>query len=123
MALGTFSGKRRVRWKNYVNDQQADPLNYFRPTTLQELRDIVVQAEAVGYRVRAIGSGHSSSDIALCRDYMVDTWGLDRVLDRKMLQLKPSAAADPNLIFVEGGKRLKDLIAYLDSQGKALINM
>jgi hypothetical protein len=123
MAISTFTGKRRVKWKNYVNDQEADPLNYFRPTSLHELRDIVVKAEANGYCVKAIGSGHSSSDIALCRDYMIDTWGLNRVLDKKSLQLKPEVAADPNLYFLECGMRLKDLIKFLDKEGKALINM
>jgi FAD/FMN-containing dehydrogenase len=123
MPIKSFAGKSRVKWKNYVNDQEADPLQYFSPTSLQELRDIVLQAEANGYNVKAIGSGHSSSDIALCRDYMINTWGLNRVLDKGQLQLKPEAARDTNLFFLEGGIRLKDLIKYLDMQGKALINM
>jgi FAD/FMN-containing dehydrogenase len=123
MPIPNFVGARRVKFKNYVNDQEADPLNYFRPTTLQELQDIVVEAEGKGYRVKAIGSGHSSSDIGLTRDYMIDTWGLNRVLDKKWLNLKLEAATDRNLYFLECGIRLKDLIKFLDGEGKALINM
>jgi L-gulono-1,4-lactone dehydrogenase len=115
-------GVPRVKWKNYVNDQQSDPLEYFSPSTLEELREIVIGAETKGYHVKAIGSGHSSSDIAISRDYMVNTHGLNSILNKDTLSFREGVNSE-NLFFVQCGIILKDLINELDMRGKALINM
>ena len=118
------AGKDKKIWKNYVNDQVANPLKYFKPTNLSELLEIIKDAGTNNYKVKAIGSGHSSSDIALTRDYMVDTHGLNRVLDRNQLDLNENGKAlGDDLLFIECGIVLHDLIKELEKKGKGLCNM
>jgi len=109
-------------WKNCVDLQVAHPLDYFRPVTIHEVIDIVRTAESKNYKVKAVGSGHSFSDVALTRDYLVDTHGLDKVLPLSRLSLKPVVNAD-NLFFTECGILVHQLNAALDAENKALPNM
>ena len=129
----------RDQWTNYVHDQSANPLKLFRPDGLAELRFILHEAQEKGYKVKAIGSGHSSSDIAVTADYMIDTHGMDRVLDVGLLDLAAGAAAaaaggatgggigavpgPADLFFVECGITIKAVNQELEKRGKALINM
>jgi len=123
----------RDQWTNYVHDQSANPLKLFRPESLAELRFILQEASDKGYKVKAIGSGHSSSDIAVTADYMIDTHGMDRVLDVGLLDLAAgvgvAAAGDGavpgpgDLFFVECGITIKAVNQELEKRGKALINM
>jgi hypothetical protein len=112
----------RKIWRNYVRDQHADPLKYFRPTCLADLLTILREAESGGYKVKAMGSGHSSSDIALTRDFMIGTHGLKKILGTDCLSLRKEVDAS-GLFFVEGGIRIRDVNATLDLEKKALINM
>jgi hypothetical protein len=115
----------RIRkiWRNYVRDQSANPIRLFRPGSFNELRDIVLDAQAKRLKVKAVGSGHSSSTIALTRDYMIDTHSLCRELELEMLHLTPEQAANKNLFFAEAGMTIHDLNKALEKKGKALINM
>jgi FAD/FMN-containing dehydrogenase len=115
--------RTRNRWSNYVKDQVANPLKLFVPNSLGELRDILQEARGLGYKVRAIGSGHSSSNIAISRDYMINTHGLDRVLNLDLLDLASGNALNHQLFFVECGIRIKAVNKALEKAGKALINM
>ncbi len=110
----------RKRWKNYVNDQHADPLRFSKPGSLSALREILREARNLGLKVKAIGSGHSSSDIAISRDWMIDTHALNQVFDNTVLDLNKSG---DNLFFVECGIRIRDINRELEKLGKALINM
>ena len=121
--MNPSNGQRRKVWKNYVKDQQADPLLYFRSSGLSELIAIVRDAESKGYNVKATGSGHSSSDVALCDDYMIDTHGLDLELPLSALNLRDELSLSSSLYFTEAGVRIKELNRRLAAKGKALINM
>ncbi len=110
----------RTRWSNYVKDQEADPLQFFKPQTLADLRDILDYARLHQLKVKAVGSAHSSSDIAISRDIMIDTHGLDRVLDKNFLDLNTTP---DNLFFTECGMRISVLNKTLEANNKALINM
>ena len=65
--------EQRKRWRNHTGNQSIEPLRIYRPATLDELREIVRTAEADGATVRAVGSGHSWSDVALTTGYLVRT--------------------------------------------------
>ena len=109
-------------WKNCVGLQIAHPLCYFKPSTLQEVVDIIKDAEDKHYKVKAVGSGHSFSDVALTRDYLIDTHSLDQPLPLEKLSLH--ATADPeNLYLTECGIVIHELNNDLDDIGKALPNM
>lgn len=115
-------GVKRHTWKNHVENQVVQPLQYFRPTTLDELFSVLGMAAAQNCRVKAIGSGHSFSDVGATTDFLIDTHGLNRVLEVDVDLLKdPSDAA---LLFkTECGIVIRELNASLDQAGLALINM
>jgi L-gulono-1,4-lactone dehydrogenase len=113
----------RITWRNYVDDQTANPLKFFKPGCLEDLRQILVEARSGGYKVKAVGSGHSSSDIALSPDYMIDTHGLDRVLDTGLLDLDPKAPPEEDLFFIECGITIRTVNKLLEKRKKALVNM
>ncbi len=117
-----ISPKIKKVWKNCVDLQVAHPLGYFKPSTIHEVIAIIKEAENKNYKVKAVGSGHSFSDVALTRDYLINTHSLNKVLRTDRLSLKSSEDAD-NLFLTECGIRIHALNAALDDQGKALINM
>jgi len=119
--MGSLPKLKQI-WKNCVNLQVAHPLGYFRPTTLHEVIGIVKDAEAKQYKVKAVGSGHSFSDIALTRDYLVDTHGLNTILPLNRLSLKPTTEKN-SLFLTECGILIHELNAALDRENKALPNM
>jgi hypothetical protein len=114
--------KLKQVWKNCVNLQVAHPLRYFKPSTLHEVISIIQDAERNNYKVKAVGSGHSFSDVALTRDYLIDTHGLNKVLPLSALSLN-NTAAPYSLFLTECGILIHELNAALDSQNKALPNM
>ena len=74
------AGGTRQTWKNVVGNQIAQPLQIFHPTTLHELKQIIREAKKKKCHVRAVGSGHSFSDVALTTDFLIDPHCLKRVL-------------------------------------------
>jgi hypothetical protein len=112
----------REEWSNCIGNQKACPLNIFRPATLSEVIAIIKRAESENRKVRAVGSGHSFSDIALTNDSLIDTHGLRRVLQLDTESLKPSARTR-TLVEVECGITIADLNEALDERGLALANM
>jgi len=112
----------REEWSNCIGNQKAFPLNIFRPTTLEEVIAIVNRAESEGRKVRAVGSGHSFSDIALTDDYLIDTHGLKKVLTLDTETLRAGVQTS-TLVDVECGITIADVNDRLDALGLALINM
>jgi L-gulonolactone oxidase len=84
-----------------------------RPASEDELAHVVGTAAEQGLTVRAFGSGHSFTDIACTDGVLVDTSGLDRVID-----------ADPETgaVTVQGGIKLHDLGPRLADRRLALEN-
>lgn len=108
----TVPFQQRKRWRNHTGNQSVEPLRIYRPATLDDLREIVLTAEADGATVRAVGSGHSWSDVALTTGYL----------------LRPERLSAPleitgDLVRVEAGMRLRELNRHLDDHGLALSNM
>jgi L-gulono-1,4-lactone dehydrogenase len=116
--------RRRTRWRNHTGNQGVDPLQIARPTTLPELVELVRRAERDGTTVRAVGSGHSWSDVALTTGFLVETDGLNRVHAGPPELLRGGAEVDPGrLVWTEGGIRLRELNELLWKRGLALSNM
>jgi FAD-linked oxidoreductase len=102
-----------MTWSNWAGDQHCAPQRMVRPTSEDELCQIVAEAAARGQHVRAAGSGHSFTD-AVCTDgVLVDTSGLQRVID-----VDPSSG----LVTVEAGIKLHELGKQLATHGLALEN-
>ena len=104
----------RREWRNWTGDQRCRPVAIERPGTREELAEIVRRAAARGLAVRASGSGHSFTEIALTDGVMVRFDRLDRVL---------SADAATGLVKVEAGIGLGELNRRLDGFGLAFENL
>jgi FAD/FMN-containing dehydrogenase len=89
------------------------------PDSLDDLVGIVREAERVGRRVRAVGSGWSNSDVAMTGDYLVETNKLNREIAGV---LNPDVLTVPqaHLLHFEAGIRVVDLVNILDSRGLAM---
>jgi L-gulono-1,4-lactone dehydrogenase len=104
--------EQRKRWRNHTGNQSIEPLRIYRPATLEDVREIVRTAERDGATVRAVGSGHSWSDVALTTGYLLRPDRLNAPLE-----------VTGNLVRVEAGMRLRELNRHLDDTGLALSNM
>lgn len=92
------------------------------PRTLDELVALVRRAERAGTTVRAVGAGHSWSDVALTDGYLVDPRNLSGLLDLDDGTLRDGVSRS-TLARVLGGTHLRQLNPALASEGQALMNM
>jgi L-gulono-1,4-lactone dehydrogenase len=104
----------RASWTNWGRNQTCAPARIARPTSEDELVELVKDAAAKDQRVKAVGAGHSFTSIACTDGVLVDLSGYGRVLDH-------DAAAGQ--VTVEAGIPLHRLSDELDARGLALENM
>lgn len=109
-------------WSNCIGNQVCRPAAIQRPTSLNELVDAVRQAASHGQTVRAVGSGHSYSDVAITEGLLLDPHGMSKPLPIDSSVLKDPSAVD-SLFSVESGITLRELNRVLGDKGRALINM
>ncbi len=100
-------------WGNWAGEQFCSPSAIVRPTSEAELVEAVAAAARRGEWVRAVGSGHSFTDCACTDGVMIDTTGLQRVID---------ADAASGLVTVEAGAKLHALGPQLAERGLGLEN-
>ena len=112
----------RKTWTNHLGNQSIDPLRIYTPRSIDEVVTIVRAAEAAGVGARAVGSGHSWSDVALTDGFLIKTDGLARAPAPEPDFLQP-AWERRKLARVEAGIRLKELNDYLDGIGLGLSQM
>ncbi|MEY2442801.1 MAG: hypothetical protein QOJ46_2227, partial [bacterium] len=112
----------RTTWKNHLGNQSIDPLRIYEPRSIDDVVGIVRAAEQAGVTTRAVGSGHSWSDVALTDGFLMKTGGLARVPSAEPDFLTASWAGR-DLVRTEAGIRLEQLNAYLDRAGLALRQM
>ncbi len=103
-----------ARWSNWAGDQRCAPVAIESPGTREELAEIVRRAGERGLPVRASGSGHSFTDVALTDGVMVRCDRLDRIL---------SVDREAGLVKVEAGIVLHELTRRLDELGLAFENL
>jgi FAD/FMN-containing dehydrogenase len=117
----------RKRWRNDTGNQGIDPLGELTPETLEELCQAVLDAETDGCAIRAVGSGHSWSDVALTDGLLVKPTGLTRPLDLELGLLRPGVRdaleGGSRLVRVEAGMTIAELNSYLEGLELALANM
>jgi L-gulonolactone oxidase len=94
-------------WSNWAGEQRCAPERIERPGSEDELCQVVGGAR----RLKAVGSGHSFTDIACTDGVMVDLARMDRILD-----------VDGNRVRVQAGIRIAALAAALSERGLALEN-
>ena len=113
---------KKPTWTNCVGQQGCSPKQLLQPTSRQDLVNAVKEAGRKGWHVRAVGSGHSFSNVCPTDGILLDLHGMKQVLrvDASILN-HPSKAS---LLFsTESGITIKQLNEELDKQHLALINM
>lgn len=101
-------------WRNWAGDQRCTPARIEAPASRSELVDAVARAGAEGLSVRAVGEGHSFTDVACTDGVMLDLSGLGRILD---------VDRDAGRVTVEAGIGLARLSEVLWGHGLALENL
>jgi len=109
-------------WHNHTENQSCNPRAIVHPGSLQDLIDLVQRAERERTTVRAVGAGHSWSDVAMTDGYLIEPDHLSGVtrLDESGLR---EDALGRKLVRVLGGTHLYTLNEALDHMGLALPNM
>ncbi|HET6794280.1 MAG TPA: FAD-binding protein, partial [Acidimicrobiales bacterium] len=110
----TGGSRRKLnRWTNWGGNQTCAPAEVVAPASVQELAGVVKAAAGSGRRVKAVGSGHSFTDVA-CTD------GVHVRLDR-MTGLV-GVDHDRLEVTVQAGMTLAKLAGELAGLGWALPN-
>lgn len=113
--------KTRYRWFNVTNNVSATPLRYFYPRNVTDIREIISEAEDKNWRVRAVGSGHSFSEAAKGRDFMMD---MKELRDAKKYTSPVKAdLKDNHYVMADAGITIRRLNRLLDEMNLALENM
>lgn len=99
-------------FSNWAGNQIAAPVRIDRPCSEQQLVAAVTDAAERGWTVKAVGAGHSFTDIALTSGLLLDLAGYAQVLK-----------VDRNLVTVQAGIRLHDLAKSLADHDLALPNL
>ncbi|POS74975.1 hypothetical protein DHEL01_v206637 [Diaporthe helianthi] len=111
------------QWSNWLDEQTCTPLGKTQPTSLDQIVAIINDAGSKKQRVRAVGSGHSTSDITRTDGaILVDPHQMKAFVDTNAATLN-QAGSSMNLIRVQSGILIKDLNQQLDSRGLAMMHL
>lgn len=123
--IGRFLTKKADanQWSNWLGEQTCTPISKTEPTSLEQLVAIINDAGSMNQRVRAVGSGHSTSDITRTDGaVLIDPHQMAGIMKVDTATLNQSGS-DTNLIRVQSGILIKDLNEQLDNRGLALVHM
>lgn len=116
-------------WRNATSNVVATPELTFKPNSKEDLIQIIQDAESKGRRVRAVGAGHSFSQVAepARQDYFVEMFRLDACgkYEEPLNERAKKNEQDEDRHFVkaQAGIRIKCLNKALDKLDLALFNM
>ena len=113
--------KYRATWHNTVKKEKTQPLKYFLPENLQDIQKVVNEAEPQGIKVRAVGSGHSFSDVAITEGYLVDLKRINHLLELREEWLKDIDTSC--LVHVEAGITIQKFNKRMEKRGLCVVNM
>jgi L-gulono-1,4-lactone dehydrogenase len=116
----SLSGHSNATWKNWSETEEVSPMVTAVPVNAGQLVWVVEKASASGKRIRMTGNGHAMSDIAITNEVLLTPQGLDKPLTVDSNRLK---IPDNSLVRVQSGIKIAKLNSFLDSKGRALINM
>jgi L-gulonolactone oxidase len=101
-------------WRNWAGNQSATPVTVIRPTSIDEVTAVIQDAAVDGRRVKAVGSGHSFTDIALAEDISLDLSAIGSTL---------SVDLDSRVVSAPAAMPLRALNEALAARGLALPNL
>lgn len=95
------------------------PVKYYLPETYEDIVSAVKEAESMGVRIRAVGSGHSSTDIAIARGgILLDMSLLNSVFEADKSKLKADRRHE-HLVTMYSGANIDTFNDDLDEMGLA----
>jgi L-gulonolactone oxidase len=74
------NSQQTIRWSNWAGNQQTGTVLLSKPQTESELQQVVQSAQLSGRRVKAVGSGHSFTAIAVSEEVLVDLSNYDEII-------------------------------------------
>ncbi|KAF8155237.1 D-arabinono-1,4-lactone oxidase-domain-containing protein [Mycena galopus ATCC 62051] len=104
----------RPRWENWARTFQTIPRALFVPTSVHHCRLVLELARRDHRVLRPVGIGHSPSDVACTRDYMLSMTRMNAVLE-----VNPADC----YVVAEAGITLMDLHVALAQHGLAMRNL
>lgn len=104
----------RTRWRNWAGNQTCVPSSIVRPTSEDELVELVRREHQAGRRVKVVGSGHSFTDVAVTDGVLVDLSHYEKVTGWD---------PDTRRITVQAGLTLQKLNRSLAVRDVALANL
>jgi len=112
----TLTGSRLLApgepWQNWGRCEAATPLHVARPSSVDEVVEVVRFARDNGLAVKPVGAGHSFTAIAATTGIQLDIAAVEGVV-----------AVDGNRVTLAAGTNLHQLPALLEPFGLALANM
>jgi len=106
--------ERATQWRNWTGDQRCTSAARERPRSSEELSAALAAAGRRGSRVRAVGAGHSFSEIACSEETMLSLERISGVLD---------VDGASGLVRVQAGTTINALSRELDGHGLAMENL
>ena len=80
MKLSADLKPRNAKWSNWAGNQHVDGVSLFAPRSEEALQQVVQFANSNNIRVKAVGSGHSFTAIALAEGVLIDLTNYDAVI-------------------------------------------
>lgn len=114
--------KRNKVWRNTIKKFGGKMPYYAIPESLENISELVLRAESEGKRIKAVGSGHSFSDVAVPEMYLVNLKKLNQELPLNKAGIKKEYQGK-NLVHVEGGMTVQRFNKRMDKKGLCVINM
>ena len=110
--------KKNASWTNVSKLQTVTPAIYYLPTSYDDIVTAVKEAEQRNWRIRAVGAGHSSTDVAICQHILLDLRYLKKVSRPDESQLKASVRGQ-HLARIDAGATIHYFNRRLDDLGLA----
>jgi FAD-linked oxidoreductase len=101
-------------WKNWAGNQKSHPVRVEKPSSESDVVAIVKRAALNNQKVKAVGSGHSFTGIAVPNDVMIDLTRLNRVTNVDLAR---------GLVTVQAGIVLSELNAQLELHQLSMPNL
>ncbi|KAJ1957181.1 D-arabinono-1,4-lactone oxidase, partial [Dipsacomyces acuminosporus] len=112
--LRTPGAPNDFEFRNWAGTFRCKPLFYLSPETESEIVQLIGIANRYGLTIKAIGSGHSPSDLACTNAIMLNMDKMNRIISQDTYSCR---------ITVEAGVRLQELHEMLKQRNMALSSL
>ncbi|KAG0366606.1 L-gulono-gamma-lactone oxidase precursor [Gamsiella multidivaricata] len=106
--------KPNKTFENWARTFRCAPEQYYIPTKEEDVAKIIRLARLSGKCVKAVGTGHSPSDLACTTGFMINTDKLNKSIKVDMERMT---------IEIEAGMKLHELNSILEKEGLAMSNL